>query len=240
VDRHDLASPTGAVAAFLEVLRETGAALDARSLKQRLVARGIDPKVVDAAWRRAQPAVRRHEAVSFDAVRGTYRFGDAVPAPALTPEEALERLLPARLTTRAAEFAGVVRAALKEREDLELRLRSAYVDGRAAQAARERQAQVNAVRALAAVVSEVEELAVAGAGGGVLAERARALALVFGLVAVGRAGERTAYDPARHESIGTRPADGEWVTVVRPGYAWIADGDELLLHRAQVAWTSRV
>jgi hypothetical protein len=94
------------------------------------------------------------------------------------------------------------------------------------------------VRALAAVVSEVEELAMAGAGGGVLAERARALALAFGLVAIGRAGQRTAYDPARHEPIGAWPADGEWVSIVRPGYAWITGDDELLLQRAQVAWLS--
>ena len=123
--------------------------------------------------------------------------------------------------------------------DLERRLRSGYVEGRTAQEAMQRQAQVRAVRALAAVVSEVEELAVAGAGAGVLAERTRALALAFGLVAIGRAGERIPFDATRHEPIGTAPAEGEWVTVVRPGYAWVTGDEELLLQRAQVAWVSR-
>ncbi len=239
MDGIDLSTRAGAAAAFLAVLREAGTALDSASLKQRVVARGVEPAVVDAAWRRAQPVLRRHEGVSFDPARGTYRFGERGPSPALTADEALERLLPTRLSARAEGFAGVVRAALKEREDLERRLRSSYVEGRAAQDAMQRQAQVRAVRALAAVVSEGEELAVAGAGAGVIAERTRALALAFGLVAIGRAGERIPYDAARHEPIGTAPAEGEWVTVVRPGYAWVTGDEELLLQRAQVAWISR-
>ena len=162
----------------------------------------------DAAWRRAQPAVRGHADVSYDPARGTYRYGGGrSAAPALTGDEALDRLLPPRLTTRRAALAAVVRAALKERDDLEARLRAEYVGSRAMRAVQERQVRIDAVRALATVVSEVEELAAAGAGAGVTAERVRALAQAFGLAPIGRAGELTAFEPAWHAPIGVRPPD---------------------------------
>ena len=49
---------------------------------------------------------------------------------------------------------------------------------------------------------EVEELAEAGVAAAVTVERIRALAAGFGLVPIGRAGERTPFDPARHAPIG--------------------------------------
>jgi hypothetical protein len=236
VNRADLGSRTGAAAIFAALLREADAPLDARSLKQRLVACGVSADVAEQAWRRAQPILRGHPDVNYDASRGAYRYGDAHLAPAVGAEEALDRLLPPRMTARRSDLATVVRAALKERDDLEARLRASYANGRSLRAAQERQVQIEAVRALAEVVSEVEELAVAGAPTPVAAERIRALAQAFGLAPIGRAGESIAFDPAWHTPIGTRPPDGSPVTVIRPGYTWPTADDVVLIHKAQVAW----
>jgi hypothetical protein len=57
---------------------------------------------------------------------------------------------------------------------------------------------------------------------------------------VGRAGEATAFDPTRHEAVGPVPAAGAPVTVLRPGYGVdVGDGEEVLLHRAQVVGPPR-
>ncbi len=237
MERPDLVSRAGAVGVFVDLLREAGAPLNSRGLKLRLLSRGVDEASADAAWRRAQPAVRGHADVSYDPARGTYRYGGGrMAAPALTGEEALDRLLPPRLTTRRAALAAVVRAALKERDDLEARLRAEYVDSRAMRAVQERQVQIDAVRALAEVASEVEELAAAGAGAGVTAERVRALAQAFGLAPIGRAGELTTFEPAWHTPIGVRPPDRSQVCVIRPGYTWPTAAEDVLLCKAQVAW----
>ncbi len=237
MDRPDLASRAGAAAVFVDLLREADAPLDARGLKLRLLSRGVDEHTADAAWRRAQPVVRGHADISYDPARGTYRSGGAGSAvPALTGDEALDRLLPPRLTARRAELAGIVRAALKERDDLETRLRSEYSGSRAMRAVQERQIRIDAVRALATVVSEVEELAAAGAGAGVMAERVRALAQAFGLAPIGRAGELTAFEPAWHAPIGVRPPDDSRVCVIRTGYTWPTGAEDVLLFKAQVAW----
>ena len=129
-----------------------------------------------------------------------------------------------------------MRAALKERDDLEARLRAEYAGTRTMRAVQERQVRIDAVRALATVVSEVEELAAAGAGAGVTAERVRALAQAFGLAPIGRAGELTAFEPTWHEPIGARPPDDSEVCVIRPGYSWPTGEEDVLLCKAQVAW----
>lgn len=237
VDRSDLTSRAGATAAFVALLRDADTALDARGLKLRLISRGVDPATADLAWRRAQPALRRQAEVSFDAARSTYRYGLTLPgAPDLSGEEALDRLLPPRLTTRRAALATIVRTAIKERDDLEAKLRTGYLDGRAMRAAQERQAQISAVRALADVASEVEELAAAGAGAGVTAQRVRALAQAFGLAPIGRAGELTDFEPAWHQPIGGWPPDGTRVCVIRPGYTWPTTDEVVLVCKAHVAW----
>jgi hypothetical protein len=41
-------------------------------LKDHLEAMGFDRSVVDGMWKRAQPGVKRHGNVAFDATRGLY------------------------------------------------------------------------------------------------------------------------------------------------------------------------
>ncbi len=61
-------------AVFVDILREEDTPLDARALKDRLEAKGVDRSVVDAAWKRAQPGVKRHGNIAFDATLGVYRW----------------------------------------------------------------------------------------------------------------------------------------------------------------------
>ena len=235
VDRPDVASRPGAAAAFIAALREADGPLNARALKQRLLARGVPADELGAAWRRAQPVLRRHAEIAFDAARGTYRYGTSgQPAPPLTGDEALDRLLPERMSGRQTELAAVVRGALKERDDLEARVRAGYVGGRELRAARERQIRIEAVRVLADVVAEVEELAAAGVGTDVAVERVRVLAHAFGLEPIGRAGEPTTYAAALHTAIGMRPADQSRVIVLRPGYTWRDGAEVVLIDKAHV------
>jgi hypothetical protein len=250
----DLDSRRGAVAAFIGVLERTGEELDAAQLRARLVARGLDAAAVGAAWRLAGSSVRRQAGVCYDPVRRTYRAGEPSAANALSAEEALDRLLPPRLSARRGALAEAVRSAVRERDELEATLRAAHAQSAATATAQRRQAQLDAVRALADVVGEVEELAAAGADVRVVAQRVRALAEAFGLTPVGRAGEATAFDPARHETVGTRPPGGVPVLVLRPGYVarlrspaggqgppddQPAGWADVLVSRTQVVWHGR-
>jgi hypothetical protein len=185
VDRQDLFARPAAV--FAGLLRQAGQPLDARGLKRRLADEGIEPDVADAAWRRAQPALRHHANIMFDEVHRTYRWAES-------PEQRVR-------------------------------------------AARERQLRIVAMRALADVLMEVEELAAAGADGAVTVERVRAMAQRQALTPIGRAGATIAFDPAWHRAIGAAPSPGVPVLVIRPGYLWQAGDEEILLGQAQVIST---
>jgi hypothetical protein len=220
-------------AVFADLLREAGAPLDARALKRRLLDRGLDPAAVDAAWKRAQPSLRRHRYVQVDPP-GVYRWRAAITG--ISPGVALERLVAERLTaTGRAELAEEVRAALAERDALEQRAQGAYREVGQVRAALERQLRVDAARALAEVAMEVEELAAAGADARIAVMRVRALVAGFGLVPIGRAGETVVFDPAHHSPIGASVTAGSAVLIVRPGYTWRAGDQDVLLARAQIA-----
>jgi hypothetical protein len=232
-----LSSRASAVSVFVELLREADAPLDARTLQHRLVARGYAPTVVNMAWRKAQPVVRQHTHIAFDAVRGAYhyRLADAEPVTPLSADDALDTLLGERGGRRRAALGRVVRAALRDRDDLEVRLRSGYSGGRDLRESQERAVQIEAVRALVDVVTEVEELTAAGADHAVLTERIRGLAQAFGLEPIGRAGEQVAFGSSRHTPIGSRPSDEERVVVIRPGYSWRRGAEVVLVSKAHVA-----
>jgi hypothetical protein len=101
-------------------------------------------------------------------------------------------------------------------------------------AARQRQARLDAVRALAELAGEVEELAANGAGPAAMIHRVRARVGRSGLVPIERAGEETAYDRRRHAPISGAIADGTTVVVVRPGYRWQAPDEDVLIAKAIV------
>jgi len=220
------------VALFLELMREAGVPLTASALKARLRERGGAKPDVDAAWRRAQPTLRR--AARFDPATRTYAWVDGPPVP--SPRPALDELLSPRVdATRRLFLAEAVRAALTERDDLESRLRQAYSAAQADRATHERRARADGARALARVAMELEELAAAGARPWVMIERIRALIRMWDLEPIGRAGEQIAYDPARHAAVAGAPPPGTPVGVVRPGYVWRSGDRDILLDRALVA-----
>jgi hypothetical protein len=223
-------------AVFVDLLRQAGEALDARALKARLEGCGVARDVVDAAWRRAQPGVKRHANIAVDP-NGRYAWSDTpVPREPIrsTPTEALERILRGRLPAGVkADLAELVLRALRERDVLEQQARATYEGAREARAALERQLRIDAVRLVAELAAEVEELA-GHADTGVLVERVRALAKAFDLDPIGRAGDQAAFDPLQHEPIGGTPLDGTSVLVIRPGYSWRAGPHAVLLGKAQV------
>jgi hypothetical protein len=78
----------------------------------------VSKDVADAAWRKAQPGVRRHANVAYDQARNAYLWSDApAPLPEFTPLTALEHLLSPRKPDRV-EAAEVIRTALRERDQL--------------------------------------------------------------------------------------------------------------------------
>jgi hypothetical protein len=101
-------------------------------------------------------------------------------------------------------------------------------------AARERQARIDAMAAVAELAAEVEELTAKRAPSDVLLEHTRALTGGSGLEAIGRAGEATSYNESHHDPVGDFPNDGDPVIVIRPGYLWHAPGEAVLISKALV------
>jgi hypothetical protein len=127
VDHPDLLFRLRAVpaAAFVDLLREAGEPLDVGQLKDRLEALGVDRETVQREWRRAQPGVKRHGNVTFDQSTATYRWTDGAAPTPLSPMQALERIVRGRLAAPArVELADTVRAALRERDELLVRVRA--------------------------------------------------------------------------------------------------------------------
>ncbi len=119
-------------------------------------------------------------------------------------------------------------------EQLEKLLRQQHERSVGMRAAQERQMQIDAVRALADLAAEVEELAVSGATPEVLVERVRVLVSDQELEAIGQAGAESSFDSEVHEPLVGAPQAGETVTVLRPGYRWRSQ-EETLLSRALVS-----
>jgi len=141
----------------------------------------------------------------------------------VSPVQAFELLLKDGLPgPRRSELAGVVREALS------------VSDESGPDAARRRQAQIDAVRQLAELASEVEELLANETEAPVMIRQIRAWVKRSGLDPVGQAGEATRFDRTKHRPIMGRIRDGASVIVVRPGYIWNRGGEDVLLGKAIV------
>jgi hypothetical protein len=97
-----------------------------------------------------------------------------------------------------------------------------------------RQAEIAAIRALAELAVEVEELAFNEASARAVVHRVRARAKLAQLEPIERAGAETTFNRARHKPIGQDIADGTVVVVVRPGYVWKAPPEDLVIAKAVV------
>lgn len=90
------------------------------------------------------------------------------------------------------------------------------------------------VQAMAQLMIEVEELAANGASGRAVIHHVRAQARRVGLDPIDRAGELSAMDRRRHNSVGTPIGDGTPVVVVRPGYVWHSQTGSVVVAKAVV------
>lgn len=210
-------------AAVLTVLRAFERALSAEQIKHALVERGVGAEVATRGWRRVQARLAAHERVSVegDRHRRTYRYLPEPPAP--TPAQALAMLEGHRLpAARRAELAEIVRSALGSSQ------------GSQAGVARWEQREKDAVRALAEMAIEVEELAVNEASTRAVVHTVRALTKVAQLRPIEGAGTSTRFDRTRHSSIGGHIADGAAVVVIRPGYVWHRPDGDILIAKAVV------
>lgn len=131
------------------------------------------------------------------------------------------------LSTRVAEL-------VQRCEDLERQLYAADTRSPEVRKAQERQLRIDAIRALAELAMEIEELTANEAEPAVMVEKVRAQATRAGLEPIGRAGEETTFDRSRHKPIGGALRDGAPVYVVRPGYTWHAPDEDVLIGKAIV------
>jgi hypothetical protein len=205
------------VAAVLQVLQQAAGPWTAADVKQALETGGVARAEVDRVWPGVQRKLKSHDRVTVDG--RTYRF----TFPPVTAAEALELLGQGRVPAgQKPELLDIVRAALAEPSgDLE-------------EEARRRQSDIDAVRALAELASEAEELAVNEARPEALIHRLRARVKRSGLEPIGRAGDETTFDRKRHKPIGGAIRDGAPVVVVRPGYVWKAPTEDVLITKAVV------
>jgi hypothetical protein len=121
-----------------------------------------------------------------------------------------------------------------EKARLEAMLRDTHHQQVSFRAAQDRQLRIDSIRTLAEMAIEVEELAANGAEPEVIIERVRALAEINELEPIGQVGQTTTYDPAQHRPLAGQPDTGSEVSVVRPGYTWHAEDDDVLLEKAIV------
>jgi len=214
----------------LEILRKASASLGAAEIKKGLMAAGVAKGSVDKLWTAVQPIVRNHPGVEYDAKARAYRWAERAPMPAT---DAFERIMRSRLPAgERLALAAVVRAALVTAPRSKAAKVTPPADG--VEAARQRQAAIDAARALAELAIEVEELTAKQASADTVVHRLRERVHRSGLEPIDRAGEETTFDRKRHRPIGGSIRDGAPVFVVRPGYVWKAAEEDVLIAKAVV------
>ena len=169
-------------AAFDRVLAEAGTALSAAEVKAALGATGVDPAELGRRWKSYQSRVRSRDDIATEGNR--YRYA---PPPDPDPAAALEAIAAGGLpSAKKARYVEIVSAALS-------------VGGPdPADAARQRQAKIDAIRTLADLASVVEEMTASEVEPGVLVNKVRTWVKRSGLEPIERAGEETTFD--RHDT----------------------------------------
>lgn len=209
------------------MLRSAGRALTAAEVKEALRAEGMSKADVDKAWPGLQKRLKAHDHVAVEGK--AYRWAAPVDESpeAISVEEALELLVKGDLSAPGrAALAEAIRSALitppsTPAPDVE-------------EAARQRQTEIDSIRELAELASEVEELVVNETEPDVMIRLIRAWVKRIGLDPVGRAGEQTRFDRKVHRPIGSPIRDGATVFVVRPGYVWKRPDQDVLIGKAVV------
>jgi hypothetical protein len=209
--------PVGVV---LQILRRAAAPMTAAGIKKELMAGGVARVALEEpGWRPVREGLAQHANVSVDSLRYSWNERPRTPSPV----DALELIAQGRAKgARKTELLAIVRGALT----------GTRVDS--VVAARQRQAEIDAARALAELASEVEELVVNEVSATTMIHRVRSRVRRSDLEPVDRAGEETTFDRKRHKPISGSIRDGAPVVVVRPGYVWKAPTEDLLVVRPVV------
>ncbi len=236
------------MASVLRVLGEADGALTAIEVKKALQAGGVKKAAADEAW----PAVQKRLKVHDDVLVEGNRYRRKTPPAPPSALEALDLLLQGDVAdARKGALVEAVRAALaasqpepgpaaepapKPGPAPESAAAAAQPDPEPdlEEAARQRQAAIDAVKLLADLASEVEELIANETEPEVMIRQIRAWVKRSGLDPVGRAGEETKFDRKTHRPIGGQIRDGATVIVVRPGYIYKAPEKDLLIGKAVV------
>lgn len=215
-------------AAVVRVVQEAGAPVTATDIKEALEAAGV-PWPDKRTWDRLQKRLRADDHVVVEPGY-RYRFvARPVAPPVIEAFEQIARAAGGRVNPADVE---AIRRAL----DLADGGVEDHADGAAdaETAARQRQAVLDGLRALAELASEVEELTANEASARAMVHRVRSRVKLSGLEPIERAGETVAFDRRRHELIGPSARDGAPVIVVRPGYAWRTPHEDVIVAKAVV------
>jgi hypothetical protein len=200
------------LSAVLRVLEAAGVSLAKGAILQRLAEEGVAESAAQKAWAPVRRRLTAHAQVVVEGTRYRWSSDGRVE---LSASEAIDLLAGGGLREpRRKELAELVRAAL---------------GGDAERASRQRRADIDAMRTLAELASEVEELVANEASATALIHRVRARVARNGLEPVCRAGEDQRFDRERHRPIGGGIRDGAPVVVVRPGYVWRSPTGDVLV-----------
>jgi hypothetical protein len=228
---------TDAMAAILWVLQQAETALTAGQIKGALEAGGVPKTAADSEWPKVQKRIKSQGNVVVDA--RTYRWTSDARATypvnaSESPVEAFELIVKGRLhAPKRAALVAIVRAALLKHSQPSPGSHAPAPDD-PEEAARRRQRDVDAIRLLAELATEVEELTVNEAEADVMIHRVRSRVNRSGLEPIDRAGAETTFDRKRHKPISGSISDGATVVVVRPGYIWKAPAEDVLIGKAVV------
>ena len=215
-------------AVFLDVIRNAGEPITAKRTMANLVERGLPEASVKKQWTAFQRDVVKFHPHVVRPTPQKYAWQETPVA----PDGALTRLLDLLTTTK-------VPGRLKLRDELAQLVRDGLDDALAEdedddevrfQAAQERQVEIDVLSAFAELAGEVEELAYNSGDPDVIVERVQTRVKSRSLEQIGRSGDDAPFDPVVHNPIGSRPADGATVRIVRPGYR----NGPVLLQRALV------
>jgi hypothetical protein len=206
------------LATFVELIQHAADHTTFARMRKVLVDRGFRESAVKSAWDKARPVLKHDPRVQADGLRYSWLGErDSVPAP------------------DSSALQDEVRKLREEKERLEAVLRQTHQQQVSFRAAQDRQLRIDAMRSLAELAIEVEELVANGADADVLIERVRVLAEINSLEPIGQVGGQLPFDPSCHTPLAGYPDAGSPVSVVRPGYTWHAGDEDVLLERAVVA-----
>jgi len=211
--------------ALIAAIREAGGPIGGREL-HRAIREAGQPESTWELWRAGLKdwiVLHPHVRVTGTGAAKRYRWGKPVSAKTALTHLAQRVKAPQWLREAWRE---VVAAGLKATGiGISPKLR----------AAQERQARIGAVRAVAELAIEVEEIAHNGADGGQIVKRIRNALAHKDLIPIGAAGQDTVFDPALHRIEVGDPKKGAPVFILRPGYSWRYRNEVMIIEHALVA-----